>query len=82
MHDDPLVIMLRIKGFNTRRILVDNGSTADIIYRSAFQQLKIDPKRLQPFESALVSFSGDRVHPRGIVALTVTTGSYSLQITK
>ena len=36
-HDDPLVIMLTIEGFNTRRILVDNGSSVDIIYLSAFQ---------------------------------------------
>ena len=36
-HDDPLVIMLMIEGFNTRRVLVDNGSSADIIYLSAFQ---------------------------------------------
>ena len=35
-HDDPLVIMLTIEGFNTRRILVDNGSSADIIYLFAF----------------------------------------------
>ena len=41
-HDDPLVIMLMIKGFNTRRILIDNGSSADIIYLSTFQQLKVD----------------------------------------
>ena len=36
-HDDPLVIMVMIEGFNTRRVLVDNGSSADIIYLSAFQ---------------------------------------------
>ncbi|XP_075665915.1 uncharacterized protein LOC142635675 [Castanea sativa] len=35
-HEDPLVIMLTIEGFNIRRILVDNGSSADIIYLSAF----------------------------------------------
>ena len=35
-HDDPLVIILMIKGFNTRRILVDNGSSTDIIYLSTF----------------------------------------------
>ena len=34
-HDDSLVIMLMIEGFNTRRVLVDNGSSADIIYFSA-----------------------------------------------
>ena len=45
-HDDPLVVMLMIEGFNTRRILVDNSSFMDIIYLSTFQQLKVDPERL------------------------------------
>ena len=40
-HDDPLVIMVMIEGFNTRRVLVDNGNSADIIYLSAFQQLRV-----------------------------------------
>ena len=68
--------MLTIEGFNTRRILVDNGSSMNIIYLSTFQQLKLDPGRLRPFESPIVSFSGDRVYPKGIVTLTVTVGSY------
>ena len=80
-HDDPLVIMLMIEGFNNRRVLVDNESSADIIYLSAFQQLKVDPKRLRPFKSPFASFSGDKVYPRGIVTLMVTTGLYSLQVT-
>ena len=75
-HDDPLVIMILIEGFNTRRVLVDNGSSADIIYLSAFQQLKLDQTRLRPFDSSLVSFSGVRVYPKGIVTLTVTAGSH------
>ena len=73
-HDNPLVIMLMIKGFNTRRILVDNGSSIDIIYLSAFQQLKLDPGRLRPFESPLISFNEDKVYPKGIMMLMV--GSY------
>ena len=75
-HDDPLVIMVMIKRFNTRRVLVDNRISANIIYLSAFQQLKVDPKRLCPFESPLVSFSEDKVYPMGIVTLTVTAGSH------
>ena len=77
-HDNPLVIMIMIEGFNTRRVLVDNGSSANIIYLSAFQQLKVDPKRLRPFESTLVSFNGDKVYPRGKVTLTVKASSYPL----
>ena len=77
-HDDPFVIMIMIEGFNTRRVLVDSGSSADMIYLPAFRQLKLVPKRLRPFKSPLVSFSGDKVYPRGIMTLTVTAGSYSL----
>ena len=73
--------MLTIEGFNTKKILVDNGSSADIIYLPAFQQLKLDPKRLRPFYYPLVNFSGDRVYPRGIVTLTVTVGTYPAQLT-
>ena len=80
-HNDPLVIMLNIEGFNTKRILMDNRSSVDIIYLPAFQQLKQDPKRLCPFESPLVNFSGDRVYPKGIVTLTVTVGAQSRQLT-
>ena len=61
---------------------MDNGSFADIIYLSSFQQLKVDPKRLHPFESLLVNISGDRVHPKGIVTLTVMVRSYSQQLTR
>ena len=74
LHDDPLVIMFMIKGFNTRRILVDNSSYADIIYLSAFQWLKVALERLRPFESPLFSFSGDEVYPKGILTLMVTVG--------
>ena len=80
-HNDPLVIILTIEGFNMKRILVDNGSSADIIYLSAFQQLKLDLERLRPFDSPLVSFSGDRVYPKGIVTLIVTVGTYPKQLT-
>ena len=77
LHDNPLVIMLMIEGFNIRRVLIDNDSSTNIIYFSTFQQLKVNLERLRPFESPLVSFSGNRVYPKDIVTLTVTIGSYS-----
>ncbi|XP_075661354.1 uncharacterized protein LOC142631143 [Castanea sativa] len=80
-HNDPLVTTLTIEGFNTKRILVDNGSSADIMYLPDFQQLKLDPRRLRPFDSPLVSFSGDRVYPKGIVTLKVIVGTYPKQLT-
>ena len=73
--------MLEIEGFNMSRVLVDNGSSVDIMYMTAYQQLRLDPKRLQPFKSPLVSFSGDRIYPKGIISLLVTAGTHPAQVT-
>ena len=81
-HNDPLVTMLRVEEFNIHRVLIDNESSIDIIYLPAFQQMKLDKKRIKPFTSPLVSFTGDKIIPRGIVTLIVITGTYPAQIIK
>ena len=35
-HDDALVVSLRVGDYNVHRMLVDNGSSADILYYPAF----------------------------------------------
>ena len=45
-HDDQLIIMLRMEEFNMHWVLIDNGSSADIIYLPAFQQIKLNKERL------------------------------------
>ena len=64
------------------RVLVDNGSLANILYYLAFQQMRIDKKRLIPMNAPLVGFGGSRVFPLGAVTLSVTVGDYPQQITK
>ena len=81
-NNEPLVIMLRVEEFNIHRVLIDNGSSVDIIYLPMFQQIRLDKKRIRPFASPLVSFTGDRIIPRGIVTLTVIAGTYPAQVTK
>ena len=36
-HDDTLVDSTRVGDYNTYRVLVDNSSSADILYYPAFQ---------------------------------------------
>ena len=36
-HDDAIVITLLIANYTTRRMLVDNGSSTDILYYPTFQ---------------------------------------------
>ena len=35
-HDDALVVSLRVGDYNVHRMLVNNGSSADILYYPAF----------------------------------------------
>jgi hypothetical protein len=40
-HTDALVVSLTIANFQLRRILVDTGSSADILFKSAFDHMGI-----------------------------------------
>ena len=64
------------------QVLIDNGSLANIIYLLAFQKMKLNKERLQPFTSPLVSFTGDRVVPKGVVKLTIIASIYPAQVSK
>ena len=55
-HDDALVVSVRVGDYNVHRVLVDNGSSTDILYYTAFQQMGIDRARLIPTNALLVSF--------------------------
>ena len=44
--------------------------------------MKLDPKRLKPFGSPLVSFNGDHVYPKGIISLQITARTYLAQVTR
>ena len=75
-HDDALVVSIRIEDYNMHRVLVDNGSSADILYYLAFQQMGIDRERLIPTNAPLVGFGGTRVLPLGAITLSVVVGNY------
>ena len=75
-HDDALVVSIRVGDYNVHWVLVDNGSSADILYYPAFQQMGIDRARLIPTNAPLVGFGGTRVFLLGAVTLMVTVGDY------
>jgi hypothetical protein len=79
-HDDALVVTMTIAGFITRQVLIDNGSSTDIIYLPAYQQIKIDKEWLRPIDIPLMGFIGDRVKPSGVVSLIIEAGTYPKQV--
>ena len=81
-HDDALVVSIRVGDYNMHRVLVDNGSSANILYYLAFQKIRIDKERLISTNAPLIGFGGSRVFPLGAVTLSMAVGDYPQQIIK
>ena len=75
-HDDAIIITLLIANYTIRRVLVDNGSSADILYYLAFQEMRLRRDLLHSVNSPLVGFGGMKVQSVGTVTLPVVVRAY------
>ena len=73
-HDDPLVIRAIVANKTIHRVLVDNGSSADIIFASAFEKMGIVREKLEPVSTHLRGFFGEKVLPLESIQLVLTLG--------
>ena len=80
-HDDPLVVHVIVANTAVHRVLVDNESSADIIFASAFDKMGIGREKLEPVSTHLRGFSGERVLPLGSIQLVLTLGEPPCQAT-
>ena len=64
-HDDALVITLRIGGYDVKRVMVDQGSAAEIMYPDIYKGLNLKFEDLTPYSSSLMSFEGKLIIPKG-----------------
>ena len=76
-YDDLLVIRAVVANKTVHRVLIDNGSSTDIIFASAFDKMGIGREKLEPINAHLRAFSGERVLPLGSVQLVLTLGDPS-----
>ena len=69
----PLLVRAQMANFDVRRILVDQGSSVDIMYSQLFSTLQLDESHLTPYVgSDLQGFNGAVTWPWGYVELIVT----------
>ncbi|XP_058755072.1 uncharacterized protein LOC131628226 [Vicia villosa] len=72
----PLLIRARMANFDVCRILVDQGSSVDIMYSQLFKTLQLNDNHLTPYVgSDLQGFNGTVTKPWGFVELIVSIGS-------
>ena len=73
-HDDALVVTLRIGGYDVKRVMIDQGSGAKIMYPNLYKGLNLKPENLTASSSPLVIFEGKMVVPKGQIRLPMQTG--------
>ena len=79
-HDDALLITLRIGDYDVKRVMVDGGSAAEIMYLDLYKGLKLKPEDLMPYSSSLMSFDEKLVIPKGMIRLPIQTGPEIVEV--
>ncbi|KAM6596051.1 hypothetical protein CsatA_006575 [Cannabis sativa] len=74
-HSDALVIVANIGGDNVHRILVDSGSSVNLLNFQAFKQMGLQEKDLRPVTSSIYGFTGDIIALKGMIKLPITLGT-------
>jgi len=72
-HDnDPVVISVVTAGRKVHRVLVDQGSSADVLFRSTFNKLRLSPDLLRPYTGCLYGFADNQVEVGGYLEMRTT----------
>ena len=63
-----------------KRVLVDQGSEAEIMYPDLYKGLNLKPKNLIGYDSPLLCFDEKVVIPKGQIKLPVQAGSEVVEV--
>ena len=80
-HDDTLVVTARINGFIVKRVLIDQGSGAEVMYLDLFKGLGLKNEDLSKYDTPLVGFDGWMVILEGQISLLVNMEGKEVTVT-
>ncbi|XP_024037019.1 uncharacterized protein LOC127898886 [Citrus sinensis] len=72
LHCNVLVATLPVVNKRLHRILIDNGSSADILFLSTFARMGLERSQLKPYTTPLHGFARGSVVLEGVIELTVS----------
>jgi hypothetical protein len=74
-HTNAMVMTAHIDKWDVTRVLVDNGSQAEILLLLAFDQMGFNRKQLKEASKPLYGFGGKRIELVGSISMLVSFGS-------
>ncbi|KAL5560216.1 hypothetical protein UlMin_036427 [Ulmus minor] len=78
-HKDAIVVSLRIASRKVYKILIDNGSSTDILFRSTLNRMNLMGAKFEPIKSALYGFTRDSVSSVGVLNIPIELGTHPCQ---
>ena len=70
-HNDVLVVTAWINGFLVKKVMIDQGNGADVMYPDLFKGLELKNEDLSKYSTPLVRFYGKMVILEGQISLPV-----------
>ncbi|XP_022638464.1 uncharacterized protein LOC111241956 [Vigna radiata var. radiata] len=74
-QDDHMVITARITPYDVSKVLIDQGSSVNVLYWTTFQKMELTEDAITPFHEQIVGFAGERVDTRGYLDLRTRLGT-------
>nr|CAC33017.1 hypothetical protein [Antirrhinum hispanicum] len=81
-HDDPIIIQATIHGAKVSRVLIDTGSSVDVMFLPTFLALGLKIEQIVPETTPLVGFDGSTSETLGSIPLLMSWGRGHLRRTK
>ena len=80
-HDDALMVKARINDFIVKRVLIDQGNGAKVMYPNLFKGLGLKNEDLSKYNTPLVGFDGWMVISEGQISLLVNMEDKEVMVT-
>ncbi|KAL2250152.1 UNVERIFIED_CONTAM: hypothetical protein Sindi_2488900 [Sesamum indicum] len=72
LQNDPIVIKMDIANFIVHKVLVNNGSSENIIFSDVLRKMGLDNAKLEPVHTPLIGFRGSEVTSQDTIELPVS----------
>ncbi|KAL0456471.1 UNVERIFIED_CONTAM: hypothetical protein Slati_0986300 [Sesamum latifolium] len=80
-YQGMVFITALLGNYEIKRVFIDSSSSADILFREAYNQMQLGDVPLEAVDTSLYGFAGEVVHPRGMISLPLTLGTFPLRKT-
>ncbi|KAL0403998.1 UNVERIFIED_CONTAM: hypothetical protein Sradi_2040600 [Sesamum radiatum] len=81
LGNDALVITTLLANYEIERVFIDSGSSADILFGKAYDQMQLGHVPLEAVDTSLYGFAREVVHPSSMISLPLTLGTSPIRKT-